>query len=86
MVRNMASQMILSKKDPGIGAMIAGWVDNEEYDIGPSRIRQLRTEKDQVFFDIIRIDEGGEAVLDDAGPPAKPPPVAKQPIPINYRK
>lgn len=81
----MASKLQLDKADPDVAALIADWINGSDYEVTLS-IRQTASSDKSSSFDVLGISEGGEAVLDDEGPPAKPPPTPKQAIPISYRK
>lgn len=81
----MVSKLILNRSDAAVDALVSAWEIGGEYNVELT-IRQTSDDKKMASFDVISISEGGEAVLDDAGPPAKPPPTKAAPVPITYRK
>lgn len=81
----MVSKLTLDRSDPDVDALVSAWEVGGQYDVSLT-IRQTAASPKVASFDVLGISEGGEAVLDDAGPPAKPPPTPKQSIPISYRK
>lgn len=83
MVRNMASQLILDKKDPGIAEKVKNWVIGETYkeEIEFVFDKDGPTQALNTVTSMTSLAEESEPAEE-----AKPPPTPKQSIPISYRK